>query len=64
MIDITTLTKADIGRKVSYRTREDMLPEYGIITDYNDTEVYVAYQTCAGSHPTKPEQLYFEEEGV
>ena len=60
MIDIKTLTKEDIGRKVVYE-KQYMLDE-GIISSYNDKYIFVKYGTCATAQATSPEDLTFSFE--
>ena len=71
MIDIKTLTKEDIGRKVvyekQYRVDEGIFSYYsmreeGIISSYNDKYILVNYGTCATAQATSPEDLTFSFE--
>ena len=53
-------TEKDIGRKVYYK-RDWMRPEdydYGVITSFNDTYVFVRYCNQTHSKSTRREDLY------
>lgn len=45
MIDIATLTLADKGREVRYRSKGGELTEWGTITSWNDRVIFVRYHT-------------------
>lgn len=59
-IDIETLSDSDINRHVVYK--EGHRPEeFGVITSFNDTFVFVDYNSDGRGHATKPEHLNFTD---
>lgn len=50
-------TKEDIGRAVVYRTAPNYEPEQGIITSFNEKNVFVRYHGTQGSQATNPDDL-------
>lgn len=66
MINIKDLTQEDIGRSVQYTPFDDCSPseyEYGHITSFNDTFVFVDYgKNCGRGQGTNPSDLNFINE--
>ena len=57
---IEDLSEKDIGARVTYTPFEGCDPdqlEYGVITSFNDTNVFVRYGSNTGSQATRPEDL-------
>ena len=54
MIDIKKLKKSDIGREVKYVSRGGDKIEFGNITSWNDTYIFVRY-----TQQIKPEKRFF-----
>ena len=55
MIDIKKLTQYDIGRKVTYRTKNKIVE--GLITSFNLSFVFVDYDNCGRGQATRAEDL-------
>ena len=55
-IDLEALTEADKGRKVIYKAGTEEREE-GVISSWNDVNVFVRYGTQVGSQATRPEDL-------
>lgn len=58
MIDISTLTERDKGRRVLYHPRDFFHAENGTITSWNEQWVFVQYSKD-GSRATDPRDLDF-----
>lgn len=58
-IDITSLTGADIGRGVVYRSKGGDKVEDGIIKNFNERYVFVVYRGSFQSAATDPNDLEF-----
>ena len=57
---IQDFTKGDIGRQVTYIPFEGCDPElhqFGVITSFNDTNIFVRYGSDERSQATRPEDL-------
>ena len=59
MIDLTTLTESDKGRKVIYRPNEIAPPQEGVITSWNGSYIFVDYQNVGWGQATLPSKLEF-----
>lgn len=55
MIDLASLTPADVGREVLYR--DGPTREYGRINSWNSWFIYVRFGSGHTGAPCKPEQL-------
>lgn len=58
MIEINKLTESDKGRNVSYRSSHGLL-EYGKLTSWNDTFVFVQFKGPTGE-ACKPSDVSFD----
>lgn len=59
MIDISKLTQSDIGRKVAYSQKPNTKKEYGVITSFNDSAIFVDYQNVGRGQNTPADKLEF-----
>ncbi len=60
MIDIHKLEKTDIGKSVCYTDSHTGNKEYGTITSWNSTYVFVDYKGNGHGYATNPIALDYE----